>query len=126
MKWYLDNLGISDDYIGKVTYIDIQKIREDNILQSASGKIQSAISFWRNGDLDKNIPQEVGLYYGYWRTQTDKIFTVQKLYWDIYSFAKRNNPLALFITFISYSIGIILIGIVLFQSVIDVIMTIKG
>ena len=124
LKWYLDDLGISDKFMTNLTNIDIFKIKQENLSDSSPGEIMSALSHWWQNKSNKEVERKVVLYYDYWRTQTDIKVPIQKLYWDIYSFAKATNYVALIISFAFYSIGILLIGIVFIQSIIDVILTI--
>jgi hypothetical protein len=124
IKWYLDDLGISDKYITNLTKIDILKIKQKNLVELAPGEIVKAIADWWVDKNNKEVKRKVNLYYDYWRTQTKIKIPIVKLYWDIYSYSKDTNFTALIISFISYAIGILLIGTVLVQSIKDVILTI--
>lgn len=126
LKSYLDDLGISDEYIQHKSNINISKIRQENLSSSAPGEILIALSKWWNKDLDSTVSKNVNLYFDYWRTQTEIKYPIQNLFWEIYQYSKYANYSALIPSFISYSIGIVLIGIIFIQSLKDVIIAIMN
>jgi hypothetical protein len=105
LKSYLNELGITDNFIQTKTKINIDEIKQKHLTDFVPSKKS-------NPKIDK----EVILYYDYWRTQTVKNYPIQNLFWDIYQYSKYHNYTALLFSFISYVIGLALIAIIFIQS----------
>lgn len=116
LKSYLNDVGITDNFIQTKTEINIDEIKQKNLTNFTPGLIISALSEWYSKKLNLKIHKELTLYYDYWRTQAEIQYPMQNLFWEIYQYSKYHNYIALIISFISYVIGLTLIAIIFIQS----------
>lgn len=116
LKSYLNEVGITDNFIQTNTEINIDEIKQKHLTDFVPGQIIKELSNWFSKKSNPKIDKEVILYYDYWRTQTVEKYPIQNLFWDIYQYSKYHNYTALLFSFISYLIGLALIAIIFIQS----------